>query len=182
MSRIGKKPITIPNEVKVDLKEDTLKVVGPKGELLLNIPKGVEIKIEEKELRVNVTEPSEKYYRALWGTISRLISNMIEGVTKGYSKSLEFVGTGFKIGVSGDEVTMEIGYSHPIKYKLPKGISATVSKNILTISGVDKALVGDVAASIRRLRKPEPYKGKGIKYVGEVIRRKVGKAAKATAA
>lgn len=182
MSRIGKKLITIPEGVKVILGKDTLKVAGPKGELILNIPPDVLINIEDKEIKVNVKKPDEKKFRALWGTIARLISNMIYGVREGYSKSLEFVGIGFKIAVSGDEITMEIGYSHPVKYKLPKGVTAAISKNILTISGIDKALVGNVAAAIRRLRKPEPYKGKGIRYVGEVIRRKAGKAAKTTAA
>ncbi len=182
MSRIGKRPITIPEGVKVSEEDKIFKVVGPKGELALKVPQNISIKIDGKEIGVTAANPDEKKNRAMWGTFARLISNMVFGVKEGYSKSLELVGIGFKMAVSGDEINMELGYSHPIKYKLPKGITAAVAKNILTISGIDKALVGDVAASIRKLRKPEPYKGKGIKYVDEVIRRKAGKAAKTTAA
>jgi len=182
MSRIGKKPIIIPEGVKVTLEDNILKVVGSKGELSLKIPKGVMVNIKEKQIHVSVINAKDKKYRSLWGTIARLITNMIKGVTEGYSKSLELVGIGFKVAVSGNEVVMELGYSHPIKYQLPEGITATVSKNILTISGIDKALVGNVAAEIRKLRKPEPYKGKGIKYVGEIIRKKAGKAAKGVVA
>lgn len=182
MSRLGKRPIAIPSGVKASLANDVFKVAGPKGENTLGIPMGVSVLIEGSEIKVSVAEPEEKQYRALWGTIARLIMNMIKGVCEGYSKSLELVGVGFKVAVTGDEIVLEIGYSHPIKYKLPKGISAAVAKNIITISGIDKALVGNVAAEIRKLRKPEPYKGKGIKYVGEIIRRKAGKAAKTGAA
>lgn len=182
MSRIGKKPIVIPQGVKVSLEKNKIKVVGPKGELEIAIPANVEVSVGEKEITVNVAHPDEKSEKALWGTIARLISNMIKGVCEGYEKSLELVGIGFKVAVAKDEIVLEIGYSHPLKVKLPKGITASAEKSILTIKGIDKALVGNVAASIRALRKPEPYKGKGIKYVGEVIRRKAGKAAKTTAA
>ncbi len=182
MSRIGKKPIAIPQGVKVSLEKNKIKAVGPKGELEIDIPANVEIETDGKEITVNVAHPDKKNERALWGTISRLVANMLKGVCEGYEKSLELVGIGFKVAVAKDEVVLEIGYSHPLKFHLPKGIAASVEKNILTIKGIDKALVGNVAAAIRALRKPEPYKGKGIKYVGEVIRRKAGKAAKTTTA
>ena len=159
-----------------------MKVGGPKGENNLKIPPGVLVEVGESEIKVSVANPEEKHQRALWGTFSRLIVNLIKGVCEGYAKSLELVGVGFKVAVTGDEVVLEIGFSHPVKYKLPKGVNAAVSKNIIAISGVDKGLVGNVAAEIRRLRKPEPYKGKGIRYLGEIVRRKAGKTAKTGAA
>ena len=128
---------------------------------------------------VGVGGREEKSDRALWGLFRNLIRNMVEGVTVGFKKSLEFVGVGYKVSVSGQNLTLNVGFSHPINFTLPAGVTASVEKNILTLEGNDKQSVGEVAASIRRLRKPEPYKGKGIKYTNEILRRKAGKAAKA---
>ena len=133
-------------------------------------------------LAVTVKDENDKKDRALWGLFSRLVANLVTGVTKGYEKSLEFVGVGYKIAMNGKTVKMDVGFSHEVDFPLPAGIEGKVEKNTLTLSGIDKQLVGEVAARIRRIRKPEPYKGKGIKYVDEVIRRKAGKAAKATGA
>lgn len=177
MSRIGKQLIQIPSAVKINLESQRILVNGPKGELTLNLPSFIKAEIKDNSLIIAVKNPSEKKQRALWGTYRNLIYNMVRGVIKGFEKKLEITGVGFKAVVSGNKLILNLGYSHPIEYNLPKGISATVEKNIITISGIDKQIVGQVASEIRALRKPEPYKGKGIKYIDEVIRRKAGKVA-----
>jgi len=186
MSRIGKQPIKIPSGVDVSVSETELRVKGPKGELKLALHPHVRIARSTHEelgdiLAVTVKDETDKKDRSLWGLFSRLASNMVTGVTKGYEKSLEFVGVGYKVSLAGRTVKMDVGFSHEVDFPLPDGVDAKVDKNTLTLTGIDNQLVGEAAARIRRIRKPEPYKGKGIKYVDEVIRRKAGKSAKAGA-
>ncbi len=181
MSRIGKKLIQVPAGVDVAISEQELRVKGPKGELKLALHPHVRLERAGDILTVGVKSEENKKDRALWGLFNRLAANMIVGVTKGYEKALEFVGVGYKVNLAGKTVKMDVGFSHEVDFPLPAGIEAKVEKNTLTLSGIDKQLVGETAARIRRIRKPEPYKGKGIKYVDEVIRRKAGKSAKAGA-
>ncbi len=157
-------------------------VKGPKGELKQALPKEVVINIEGETVKVGVLNPQEKHQRSLWGLFQRLISNMVKGVTEGYEKKLEIVGVGFKVNLAGKKLTLEVGFSHPVIFELPEGIEASVEKNsLIIIKGIDKQLVGEIAARIRKIKKPEPYKGKGIRYSDEVIRRKAGKTAKSSA-
>ena len=174
MSRIGKKPIGIPDKVEVKVDGLTVDVKGPKGQLSYTFRK--EVKIEKVEKAINVT-PVDKTNSALalWGLSRTLLSNMVTGVTTGFVKSLEFNGVGYKAAVSGGTLTLNLGYSHAIDYKLPKGIEAKVTKNVIEFHGCDKELVGFVAAQVRSFREPEPYKGKGLKYSDETIIRKAGK-------
>ncbi|MDA2935652.1 50S ribosomal protein L6 [Patescibacteria group bacterium AH-259-L05] len=182
MSRIGKQPITIPEDVDLSINDNTIIIKGPKGELTQNFPRVVSVEKKEDQLVVRVKDPENKGQRSLWGTYARLISNMIDGVREGYEKRLELVGVGFRARVEDKILVLNIGFSNPIKFKIPQGIEVTIeSNNIVIIKGIDKQLVGETAAQIRRLRKPEPYKGKGIKYSDEIIRRKAGKKATATA-
>jgi len=180
MSRIGKKPIQIPQgvEVKIDVSKDGSKVVvkGTKGELSQEFRP--EIKIEAKESQILVSPKKEsRQTQALWGLTRALIANMVKGVTEGFEKKLEIQGVGYKAEVKEEELVLSIGYSHLVKIKIPEGISIAVEKNIITISGINKGSVGQIAAIIRKTRPPEPYKGKGIRYVGEIVKRKVGKKA-----
>ena len=178
MSRIGKKPIEIPQGVEVKVDSNLVVVKGPKGELKEQIHPLVKIEGKENEVIVSVKNPEEKEQRSLWGLFRTLINNMVQGVTNGFTKQLEINGIGFKALVSGDKLVLNVGFSHPVEYSIPKDIQITVEKNIVTISGNSKQKVGQVAAEIRAIKKPEPYKGKGIKYVDEVIRRKAGKVVK----
>ncbi len=180
MSRIGKLPVTIPQGVTIEKRPpNSLHVKGPKGELTLDINPRIKIDIEDGTLKV--TRGSEsKQDRSLHGLSRTLIQNMVDGVTKGYEKKLEIIGVGFRVAVQGSKLTLNLGFSHPVEYSIPQGIKIDIDKekkNIVMISGSDKQLVGQVAANIRSFRKPEPYKGKGIKYFGEQIVRKAGKAA-----
>lgn len=177
MSRIGKKPIEIPEGVEMKIEGRELSIKGSKGELKQKIHPLIKVEEKDRQILVSVNKPEVKKERALWGLFASLINNMIIGVSQGYEKKLEVNGVGYRVELQGDKLVLNVGYSHPIEYKLPQGITATVEKNLITINGIDKQLVGEVAAQIRKIRKPEPYKGKGIKYVDEVIRRKVGKAA-----
>lgn len=180
MSRIGKKPILIPQGVDVKIDGRDVSVKGPKGELQMKVP--FDIKAEIKDGQISVTALKEsKSASALWGTIRVLISNMIEGVTKGYEKKLEVQGVGYKANLEGENLVMSLGFSHPVKFEREKDISFSVAKNIITISGPDKERVGQLAAKIRAKKPPEPYKGKGIRYVGEYVRRKAGKKVVASA-
>jgi large subunit ribosomal protein L6 len=181
MSRIGKQPVVLPNGVTATVNEGVVTVKGTKGELKQVLHNAVTITIDENAIIVSVKNSNDKKQRAIWGLMRSLIQNMVTGVTEGFSKKLQFNGVGYKVAVNGSKVNMSLGYSHPIEFPLPDGITAEVEKNFLTISGSDKHLVGETAAQIRKLRKPEPYKGKGIKYDTEIIRRKAGKAAKASA-
>jgi large subunit ribosomal protein L6 len=178
MSRIGRLPITIPAGVDVTVDGSSVLVKGPKGELALTVASPIEVKIEDGQLLV--TRPDdERESRSLHGLTRTLIANQIIGVTDGYSKGLEVVGTGYRVAASGAGVTFALGFSHPITVEPPAGISFTVEgNNRITVSGIDKQAVGEVAANIRKLRKPEPYKGKGVRYAGEVVRRKAGKSGK----
>ncbi|MGB9848097.1 MAG: 50S ribosomal protein L6 [Minisyncoccia bacterium] len=182
MSKIGKKPIEIPDNVQIDIKDQAVVVKGPKGELQVPIFQGFEIKLEEKNLYVIPPEDNKKRTPAFWGTLRALIANAVKGVIEGYEKKLEIEGIGYRANVEGRVLVLNLGFSHPIRYEIPEGIQITTDKNIITVSGIDKQLVGQVAAKIRSFRKPEPYKGKGIHYVGEYIRRKAGKKATGAAA
>lgn len=174
MSRIGKQPVDIPEKVDVNIDGSKVTVKGPKGEITREFSPLFDINIEDDA--VVVKRPSDsKDDRSQHGLIRSLIEGMVEGVTKGFSKKLELVGVGYSAKVQGNDLVLEVGYSHPVKIEAPEGIKFEVEKNIITVSGYDKQLVGDIAANIRETRKPEPYKGKGVKYIDEHIRRKVGK-------
>ncbi|OGZ73586.1 MAG: 50S ribosomal protein L6 [Candidatus Staskawiczbacteria bacterium RIFCSPLOWO2_01_FULL_38_12b] len=176
MSRIGKKSIEIPPTVKIVMEGPTVIVTGPKGELKTDIHR--DIKVEQKDGKVFVVPRKEEASgnaKALWGLYRALIFNMVQGVEKGFEKKLEIEGVGFKAAVTGDELVMNLGFVNPVKIKKPEGITFLVEKNLITVSGIDKQAVGQIAAQIRATKKAEPYKGKGIKYQGEKIRRKEGK-------
>lgn len=175
MSRIGKKSIEIPEGVKVDISDKEIKVLGPKGELKQTA--NSEIKIEVKDGRVFIVPKANlsKKGRGLWGLYRALISNMVEGVSKGFEKKLEIEGVGFKASVEGDMIVLNLGFSNPVKLKKIDGVDVKVEKNLITVFGIDKERVGFMASEIRKQKKAEPYKGKGIKYQGERIRRKEGK-------
>jgi len=176
VSRIGRKPITRPDNVKVTINDNIITVEGPKGILNQRIPQDILIEINDNELLV--TRPSDaKNHRALHGLTRALVANMVEGVSKGYEKKLELVGVGYRAQMQGSKLVINIGFSHPVEVDPPQGIEFEVpAPTKITIKGIDKQLVGNTAAHIRAIRKPEPYKGKGIKYEGEFIRRKAGKA------
>lgn len=177
MSRIGKNPIPVPSGVEVKIGDSSIEVKGPKGQL--STPLCASLNYELEGGNVTITrKDEERFTRAQHGLRRTLLANCIEGVTKGFSKTLEVIGVGYKVAVKGDTVELALGFSHPVLVELPKGLEAKAEGQKLTISGCDKELVGEMAAQIRRLRKPEPYKGKGIKYENEQIRRKVGKSGK----
>jgi large subunit ribosomal protein L6 len=178
MSRIGRLPIEIPSGVDITIDGQHVAVKGPKGELALTVKEPIEA--SKVENQVIVTRPDdERSSRSLHGLSRTLINNLIIGVTEGYQKELEIVGTGYRIASQGQGVEFQLGYSHPIMVQPPAGITFTVEGNTkLVVSGIDKQAVGEVAANIRKLRKPEPYKGKGVRYAGENVRRKAGKAGK----
>ena len=174
MSRIGKLPVAIPKGVEVTLGKTSIEVKGPKG--ALTTPMHEKVAYEKAEDAVVVSRvDNTRIARAQHGLRRTLLANMVEGVTKGYSKTLEIVGVGYKVSVQGSTVVLTVGFSHPVNFALPKGVEAKADGNKLTVSGIDKQLVGETAAKIRRVRPPEPFKGKGIKYADEHIRRKAGK-------
>ena len=177
MSRIGKKPITIPEKVTINLKDNVLSAKGPSGELSLDIPPHVNVAINDKakEILVTVDKPEVKEQRSLWGTFGSLVSNLVNGVNEPFKKELEIDGVGYGFELAGQKLILKAGFSHPIEYEIPKTIKADVQKNLLTLTSADKQLLGQVASEIRAYRKPEPYKGKGIKYIDEQMIRKVGK-------
>lgn len=174
MSRIGKKTIIIPDKTKVTYSDRVIKVQGAKGTLEREIHPSVDVKIDDAEMTVVPLDDSRQT-NAFRGMTRALISNMVTGVNTGFNKVLEINGIGYKAEVKGKMVVLSLGFSHPVEFNLPEGIDAQVEKNLLTISGIDKAVVGETAAKIRMLRPPEPYKGKGIKYQDETIQRKAGK-------
>ena len=178
MSRIGKLPIPVPAGVEVKIDGANIEVKGPKGQLSLVVASPISVALEDGN--VVVTRPDdERNSRSLHGLTRTLIANQITGVTQGFSKGLEIVGTGYRVTAKGSDLEFALGYSHPILVQPPQGITFTVDGNTkVTVSGIDKQAVGEVAANIRKLRKPEPYKGKGVRYAGEVVRRKAGKAGK----
>ncbi len=175
MSRIGKVPITIPEKVTVKLTGNTIEVKGEKGNLRFDFSPKVIVKIEENEVMVS---PIDESARALWGTTRSLIANMVEGVSVGYTKSLEINGVGYKFEVQGQKLILSIGFSHKVEMQIPSDLKVTAdekAKNVIHVTGIDKQKVGQFASKIKAKKKPEPYKGKGIKYLGEHIRRKAGK-------
>ena len=174
MSRIGKKPIKIPEKVKVTIEGQKVLVEGPKGKLERKLRPEIGVKIENNEIVV-FPKIETKKTKALWGTTRQIIFNMVEGVTKGFEKKLEIKGLGYKAQLEGKTLILHVGFSHPVKVEIPEGINVSVEKNIISVSGIDKELVGQVAAKIKQVKPAEPYKEKGIKYVGEKIRRKVAK-------
>ena len=176
MSRIGKKPVPLPKGVKVKLEDGKLKVTGPLGSLEQLIPPRVTIHIGDKEITVEPQDDS-RLTRSYWGLARTLAANMVTGATTGFTRVLELVGTGYKVEAKGNSLVFSVGYSNPVDFPLPKGITAKVEKaNRIELTGANKELVGQTVAVIRRLRPPDPYKGKGIKFAGEKLRRKVGKA------
>lgn len=180
MSRIGKLPISIPQNVTVAIDGPVLIVKGPLGELSQTFPYGVVLKYVEdaRELTVSVNNPDNKKDRAFWGLSRALAANMVLGVTEGFSKQLEINGVGYRAQMDGGKLVLSVGFSHPVVMTPPQGIDVTLEKNVIIIRGIDKQQVGEFAANVRKVRKPEPYKGKGIKYSDEVIRRKAGKQVK----
>ncbi len=177
MSRIGKLPIEIPSGVTITVDSGDVTVVGPKGTLKQFVTPAVNVEIKDGILTVLPKDDSREA-RAQHGLMRTLINNMVTGVTKGFEKKLEVNGVGFRVGMSGNDLEMSLGFSHPVKYKTPEGVQITTNKMEITVSGISKQHVGQVAAEIRALKKPEPYKGKGIKYADEVILRKAGKTGK----
>jgi large subunit ribosomal protein L6 len=181
MSRIGKKPVVFSDKVKVSIEGRLLKVEGPKGKLSTTLPEGISAKLEDKSVHFE-RRNDEREMKALHGLARALAQNMVKGVTDGYQKKLEIQGVGFKAAVQGGNLNLSLGFSHPVLFPIPKEIKIQVIENTqIQIDGADKQLVGEVAASIRRFYPPEPYKGKGIRYFGEQVRRKVGKTAGQTA-
>jgi large subunit ribosomal protein L6 len=179
MSRIGKLPVTIPGNVTVSVADSVVHVKGPKGELEQHIVAAVRVSVADGSVRVERLG-EEKLHRAAHGLTRTLVANMIEGVSKGYRRSLEIQGVGYRVAKAGEKLNLQLGYSHPVSYLAPKGIAFTVEGTTkIHIDGIDKQQVGQVAAEIRALRPPEPYKGKGIRYEGEYVRKKLGKAGKA---
>lgn len=182
MSRVGKKPVLIPAGVEVTINGQTVVVKGPKAELSETINDIVKIEMVDgesgKEVLVSVANETDKNERAQWGTARALIANMVAGVTTGFSKQLEVNGVGYRVNLQGRTLVLNVGFSHEVRVDLPEGVDAAVEGNVITLTSANKHTVGQLADAIRKIRKPEPYKGKGIKYVDEVIRRKAGKTQK----
>lgn len=176
MSRIGKIPVSIPEKVKVEIKDGKVFVEGPKGKLEFTLTKFVEVKVEDNN--VIVSKPAnDKFSRSMHGTTRAVINNMIKGVVEGYKKELEIVGVGYKAAMKGKQLVLNMGFSHPVEMDVPEGLTVTVpSQTRVVVEGIDKVIVGQFAANVRKVYPPEPYKGKGIRYSGEVVRRKLGKA------
>ncbi len=178
MSKIGKIPVKIPNGVEVNIDNGFIVIKGPKGELKQLIHRGIDIKVADNKINIEVSNTNDRSLRSLWGLTRSLINNMVIGVTQGYEKKLEVNGVGYRVALKGDRLNLEVGFSHPVEFKLPKGLEAKVEKNVITVAGIDKQQVGEISAQIRKIKPPEPYKGKGIKYLEETIRRKAGKVMK----
>ena len=176
MSRIGKQPILIPEGVEVKIEDDVVTVRGPKGELSQSYCPEIAVTMEDNNIIVAVQKETKKS-KALWGLTRTLVANNIEGVVKGYKKKLAMIGLGYKANLEGEDLILYVGFSHPVKIQKTEGITFEVEKNIIIISGINKAKVGQVAAKIRKIKPPEPYKGKGIRYENEEVRIKVGKRA-----
>jgi len=182
MSRIGKLPVAIPKGVTVNINKNLVVVKGPKGELSRDFPPEIAIKEEGGQIVIN-RHSDHRTHRAKHGLVRSLLNNMVVGVSEGFKKELNIEGVGYRANLQGKSLVLNVGYSHPVEFEPPEGVSFEVDKSgrELTVTGIDKEVVGEIAARIRRVRPPEPYKGKGIKYVGERIRRKAGKAGKAAA-
>jgi large subunit ribosomal protein L6 len=179
MSRIGRKPITIPEKVTIQVKDNVVDVTGPLGKLQQRIPSGITVTVDKNQAVLAPKSKDDETLRPLHGLARSLVHNAVIGVTQGFKKELEIVGLGYRAQVAGDKLTMSLGFAHPVEFKLPAGIKAAIDpkQTQITISGVDAYLVGEVAARIHKIKKPEPYKGSGVRYVGERIIRKAGKAA-----
>ncbi len=177
MSRIGKEPINIPKGVEIKLDKSRVQVKGPKGELGVDLHSKIDVRVDKDVIQLSRLDNS-RTAREQWGLRRTLINNAVLGVFKGFEKTLEVIGVGYKVDLQGKILVLNVGYSHPVKIELPGEIEARVEKNKITLSGIDKQVVGELAAVIRRVRPPEPYKGKGIKYENEQIRRKAGKSGK----
>lgn len=172
----------LPEGVSTDISGGSIVVKGPKGELSWQVPAGISIAKENGELKIEMNSNGKRANSsALWGTARSVVANMVAGVKEGYEKKLEIEGIGFKAQAQGNKLVLSVGFSHPVEMEMPPGISFKVEKNMITVSGLDKVQVGEVAANIRKVKKPEPYKGKGIRYLGEIVRRKAGKKATASA-
>lgn len=181
MSKIGRKPIEIPNGVECEITDKVIKTKGPKGELSLEFDSKIKVKKTDNQIvveRANNSKPA----RALHGLTRQLIENNIIGVSKGFEKKLEVKGVGYRVSLAGNKLNLSLGYSHPVEFVAPETITFAVEKNVIIVKGINKQLVGQITAQIRKLRPPEPYKGKGIRYIDEVIKKKAGKSAKAGAA
>lgn len=178
MSNIGKKPVTIKEGVSIENNNGTIVVKGPKGSLSSSIPTGIVVTIEDGKVKVSKQESNDELEK-FRGLMRALVANMVDGVTTGFTKKLELVGVGYRAKVEGNDLVLNVGFANPIRIKAPEGITLSTAENVITVSGINKQLVGDIANNIRNVRIPDPYKGKGIRYQNERIRRKVGKAAKA---
>lgn len=176
MSRVGEQPIEIPEGVSVSVEDSRIRVKGPLGELVQLVPPKIQVKVEPGKVVVK-REDDEKRSKSLHGLMRTLVFNMVKGVSQGWRKELEMVGVGYKAAMEGEKLVLNVGFSHPVEFAPPPEIKIQVNKSIIAVLGIDKALVGQVAAEIRAVKKPEPYKGKGIRYVGEEVRRKPGKTA-----
>ncbi len=182
MSKIGKLPIAVASSVTVTSTDDTVSVTGPKGNVTMQLPKGIGITHEEGRVLVTAENKEDRSVRAVYGLIRANLANVIKGVDKGFEKQLEIVGVGYRAQMQGTDLVLSLGFSHPVKMHPLAGVTLSVTDNVITVSGSDKTLVGEMAAKIRANKPPEPYKGKGIRYKGESVRRKAGKAAKAAGA
>ena len=179
MSKIAKKSIIVKENVTVSFDGNKVSVQGPKGNLSFVIPGGIKAEVSDGQIVVSQVKENDRETNALFGLTRAILANLVKGVTDGFEKKLELTGVGYRAQASGNTLTLSVGYSHPVILKGNEGINFAVEENVITVSGIDKAEVGNIAAKVRSIRPPEPYKGKGIKYVGEKIRRKAGKAAKA---
>lgn len=178
MSRIGRMPVQIPQGVTVNVNNSLVSVKGPKGESSFEIPRGIDVVVADGTIQV-ATNRKDKPGKALYGLTRALLANQVKGLTQGFSKTLELVGVGYRANLTGTNLVLSVGYSHPVTITPPQGISFSVAEGKIVVSGTDKQLVGQIAANIRAVKPPEPYKGKGIRYEGEYVRKKAGKAAKA---
>jgi large subunit ribosomal protein L6 len=179
MSKIGKKPVIVNSGVNVNITGQNVAVSGPKGQLSFVVPTGIKAELTDGQIIISQVKKNEVETNALFGLTRAILNNLVKGVSEGFEKKLELSGVGYRAQASGNVLTLSVGFSHQVIIKADQSITFTVAENIITVAGSDKAMIGDVAAKIRAVRPPEPYKGKGIKYVGERIRRKAGKAAKA---
>lgn len=182
MSKVGKVPVVIASGVNVAVQGQEAKVTGPKGETSVNLPDGIILTVSEGQAVVTVANKDDKKISALFGMFRANLANAVKGVDTGFEKKLEMAGVGYRAQMQGSDLVLSVGFSHPVKFSPKNGIKLGVVDNVISVSGIDKAMVGEMAAEIRAVRPPEPYKGKGIKYQGEYIRRKAGKAAKAAGA
>ena len=182
MSKIGKIPVKLRENVSFSVEANKVQISGPKGNLSFALPEGIKAEVKEGNIIVAQVKENDEKTKPLFGLTRSMLANLVKGVSDGFEKKLELTGVGYRAQASGNTLTLSVGYSHPVIIKAQDSINFTVEENVITVSGIDKSMVGDIAAKVRSIRPPEPYKGKGIKYLGERIRRKAGKAAKAVGA